>query len=95
MTKIYFIENKRVDLDSSEWNLIFKDGQWSDEGFNLFWRKKDDKFIIENWSQWQGQHDSVEVLTRQKVIDILLRKEQHPQRMNDAFQIIGYVPELF
>lgn len=93
--KIYFIEGKKIDLDSSEWNLIYKDGQWSDEGFNLFWRKKDDKFIIENWSQWQGQHDSVKVLTRQEVINILLREEQHPQRMNDAFIIIGFHPKKF
>lgn len=95
MTRIYFINNKKVDLDSSEWNRIYKDGQWSDRGINLFWRKKDDSFIFESWSNWQGKHNKVEIITRQDAIEFLLREDHHPQRVNDAFNLIGHKPEFF
>lgn len=95
MTRIYFINNKKVDLDSSEWNLIYKDGQWSDRGINLFWRKKDDFLILESWSKWQKEHDKIEILTRQEAIEFLLGEEYHPQRVNDAFYIIGHKPKNF
>lgn len=96
MTKIYFINGKKVDLDSSEWNRIYSDGQWSDEGFNLFWRKKDDCFIYEKWSNWQGVGRSVSLLSREEVIKELFgNADVHPKRVNDAFETIGYIPKIF
>ena len=96
MTKIYFINGKKVDLDSSEWNRIYFDGTWSNEGFNLFWRKKDNCFILEHWSNWQGVGSSVSLLNRKEAIDELLNHtEAHPKRVNEAFETIGYIPKIF
>ena len=93
MTKIYFLEGKRIDLDSSEWNRIYYDGTWNSRGINLFWRKKDNCFILETWSNWQNEFNKVEVLIKHEAVEFLLGEEQHPQRVNDAFQIIKFKPE--
>ena len=96
MVKTYFINNKKIDLNSSEWNMIYFDGTWSDEGFNLFWRKKDECFVLERWSNWQGHGSDVSIMTRKEAIDELFSNaEVHPQRVNEAFETIGFKPEAF
>ena len=97
MTKIYFIDGKKVDLDSSEWNLIYNDGMLSNTGVNLYFRKKDDNFILEKWSKWQGAGSNVETMTRKEAISYLIESESdtHPQRVNEAFETIKYFPEIF
>lgn len=97
MTKVYFIKGKRIDLDSSEWNLIYKDGQWSSRGTNLYFRKKDNCFILENWSNWQNEKSDIEIMTRKEAIDYLItyQSNNHPDRVNETFQKIHYFPELF
>ena len=97
MTKIYFIDGKKVDLDSSEWNLIYNDGMWSDEGISLYFRKKDDSFILESWSNWQGVGSNIKTMTRKEAINYLIKSESdtHPQRVNEAFETIKYFPQVF
>jgi len=86
--KIYFIDGKKVDLDSSEWNMIYSDGRWKSRGVRLFWRKKDDSFIIEHWSAWQGEHNRADVIIRVEAIDYLVNEEHHPERVHDALEAI-------
>lgn len=95
--KIYFIEGKKIDLDSSEWDLIYKNGQWSNTGINLFFRKKDKRFILEIWNNYQGKRDYIETMTRKEAIDYLINHHSydHPERVNETFQKIHYFPELF
>ena len=96
MTKVYFIDGKKVDLDSSEWDLIYKDGQWNSRGVNLFFRKKDNIFILESWSNWQSERSGVELKTREEAIEYLNNQSyKHPKRVDETFQKIRYIPEVF
>lgn len=97
MTRIYFVDGKKMDLDSSEWNRIYYDGTWSDRGINLFWRRKDDVFVLEKWSNWQGEGSNIEILNREEATNYLYSHESgnHPERVNDAFETINHIPKQF
>ena len=92
---IYFIEGKKVDLNSSEWDLIYSDGRWNSRGVNLYWRAKDDRFILEDWTNWQGEHNSIDVLERDEAISWLLSQSNHPNRVMDALETINAEVEAF
>jgi len=97
MTRTYFINGKKVNLDSSEWNLIYSDGRWSNEGINLFFRKKDGCFILEKWTNWQTGRDHIQIMSKKEAIDYLLNNHSdiHPERVDEAFQKMGFNPETF
>jgi len=94
MTKVYFIDGKKLDLDSSEWELIYSDGRWSSRGVNLYFRKKDNKFILENWTNWQGENSTIELLDSKGVLEFLTN-EPHPARANETIEQLGLKIEEF
>lgn len=92
---IYFIDKKKIDLNSSEYNLIYSDGRWGNYPLFLFWRKKDDVFLSVQENHWQGKTNTIEKISREEAIDFLLGEEQHPDRANDALEIIKAKVEVF
>lgn len=87
MTNKYYINGNEVDLDSDEWELIYQDGRWSSRGFKVFWRQKDDKFVIESWTHWQGEVNTAKLYNRERIIEMLIN-ERHQDRVSETFEVI-------
>jgi hypothetical protein len=58
----YFIDGKKLNLD--KFLLVYQDGTWSSRGVNIYYHSDKDIIIRENWTNWQGEHNSVRLLDK-------------------------------
>jgi hypothetical protein len=76
--------------DLNDYELIFSDGTYSNEGFKIYYNKQTKSLIEKDWSAWQGSQTTYHTIDLSFITDLLVNSLDcyHFDRAVKALKII-------
>ena len=85
----YFINGQKFDTEKAQ--KIYSDGQFSNTGED-YYKTKGGKYIVVEWSRWQGSSDTVTVLSEDQFVKAM-KESWHEERALEALKLAGFTEQ--